>query len=97
VRAFFTQNGQWGIVGYIEDGNRQRKNVVVVISDDQGPRCLTLQETEQQAGLPCLSYGKKFDLLPEYGEPCELSGPSSPGLSAPGNLELILPTPSALR
>ena len=97
MRAFFTQTGQWGIVGYIEDGNRQRKSVVVVISDDQGPRCLTLQETEQQAGLPCLGYGKKFDLLPECGEPCELSGPSSPGLSAPGNLELILPTPSALR
>ena len=66
VRAFFAQDGQWAIIGYIQDANRQRKNAVVVVSGDQGPWFIKPVDAEQLVGLPCLSYGKEFDIHPDY-------------------------------
>jgi hypothetical protein len=45
-----------------------REKRVVVISGENAPWYLD----EQGAVLPCLSYGKEYDLLPEYGGPCEV-------------------------
>jgi hypothetical protein len=66
VRAFFLQNGQWGIVGY-QEANHRRK-VVVVISGKNAP--FLIEDTENVSA--CLSYGKDYALLPEFGGACEV-------------------------
>ena len=76
VRARFGPNVEWGIVAH-----RQQEKRVVVISGENAPWYLD----EQGAVLPCLSYGKEYDLLPEYGGPCEVFDVSSLAVE-PGTL-----------
>jgi hypothetical protein len=74
IRAFFSQNGQWAIVGYVEDALKQRAQIVIVLSGDQGPWYVSPTDIAQQTALPCLSYGKKFGLLPAYTARCDPIG-----------------------
>jgi hypothetical protein len=76
VRARFGPKVEWGIVA-----DRQQEKRVVVISGENAPWCLD----EQSAVLQCLSYGKEYDLLPEYGGPFEVFDGSG-GTVEPGTL-----------
>ena len=60
VRAHFGLKVEWGIVA-----DRQQQKRVVVISGNNAPWYLD----PQGAVLSCLSYGREYDLLPEYGGP----------------------------
>jgi hypothetical protein len=73
VRASFNESGQWAIIGHM-DG--QRVHSAVVISGSEGPFFVNAQSFHDLGSHPCLSYGKDYQIVPNHGGPCELSGPS---------------------
>ena len=81
VRAHFGLKVEWGIVA-----DRQQQKRVVVISGNNAPWYLDLQG----AVLSCLSYGREYDLLPEYGGPCVVFTGSFPAIE-PGTLVYACP------
>ena len=87
VRARFGPNVEWGIVGY-EGANSQQQRRVVVISGDNSPWCLNPED----AVSACLSYGKEYDLLPEYGGPCEVFNAQGPAFAHAGMLVYACPS-----
>jgi hypothetical protein len=87
VRARFGPNVEWGIVGY-EGANSQQQRRVVVISGDNSPWCLNPED----AVSACLSYGREYDLLPEYGGPCEVFNAQGPAFAHAGMLVYACPS-----
>jgi hypothetical protein len=87
VRARFGPNVEWGIVGY-EGVNSQQQRRVVVISGDNSPWCLNPED----AVSACLSYGREYDLLPEYGGPCEVFNAQGPAFAHAGMLVYACPS-----
>lgn len=79
VRAFFSEEGQWAIIGHI-DG--QRVHSAVVISGSKGPFFVKAEGFHDLGSQACLSYGKDYQIVPNYDGPCELTGL---GVGTPSN------------